>query len=145
MKARIDVTITDDSWVPAYIEVVHDIAAKHGGKYITRSGNIDTLERYGLSYALDWQLSGEPFLTSRGALTDAVAGAVRDVAGIDAELSTGGGTSDGRFIAPTGAAVVELGPVNATIHKINEHTAVAELEALTAMYRSVLDRLLGER
>ena len=91
---------------------------------------------------LDWSVSGLPFLTQPGRLTEAVAAAVREVAGHAPEQSTGGGTSDGRFIAPTGAEVVEVGPVNATIHKIDECVAVADLAPLTHIYEGVLRRLL---
>ena len=101
------------------------------------------LNRHGLQYQLDWTLSGQPFLTARGALVDAAVSAIKEVTGIDTELSTAGGTSDGRFIAPTGAQVVELGPINATIHKIDEHTPVAELEPLADVYRRMLELLLN--
>ncbi|MCC1495534.1 succinyl-diaminopimelate desuccinylase [Alcanivorax sp. 1008] len=100
------------------------------------------LNKHGLDYQLDWNLSGQPFLTARGALVDAAVTAIKDITGIDTELSTAGGTSDGRFIAPTGAQVVELGPINSTIHKIDEHTPVAELEPLSAVYRRILELLL---
>jgi succinyl-diaminopimelate desuccinylase len=93
-------------------------------------------------YVLDWQLSGQPFLTPKGALVEAVCSSIKAVMGFDTELSTGGGTSDGRFIAPTGAEVVEVGPVNATIHKVNEHIAVTELDALVAIYQRILEKLL---
>ena len=101
------------------------------------------LNKHGLQYQLDWTLSGQPFLTARGALVDAAITAIKEVTGLDAELSTAGGTSDGRFIAPTGAQVVELGPINATIHKIDEHTPVAELEPLANVYRRMLELLLN--
>ena len=100
------------------------------------------LDKHGLDYEVEWKLSGQPFLTDRGALVDATVAAIRDGLGRDTELSTAGGTSDGRFIAPTGAQVVELGPVNATIHKVDEHTDIAELDALTGVYRRVLENLL---
>ncbi|HQU15152.1 MAG: succinyl-diaminopimelate desuccinylase [Chromatiales bacterium 21-64-14] len=102
------------------------------------------LQRHALRYEIDWSHSGQPFLTRGGELLDAVRGAVRDVLGIETEASTAGGTSDGRFIAPTGAQVVELGPVNASIHQINERVALEELDALSALYRRVLERLLVE-
>jgi succinyl-diaminopimelate desuccinylase len=92
---------------------------------------------------LDWWLSGEPFLTRAGALRDATLAAIAKHCGIQhPEVSTGGGTSDGRFIAPFGAEVVELGPANASIHKIDEHVALDELERLPALYRSIIERLL---
>jgi succinyl-diaminopimelate desuccinylase len=100
------------------------------------------LDRHALGYHIDWQLSGQPFLTDRGALVDAAIASVTQVAGAAPELSTAGGTSDGRFIAPTGAQVVELGPVNASIHKLNEEVRVADLPRLAAMYRGIIERLL---
>src|SRR5690606_187308 len=93
-------------------------------------------------YSVDWQLSGNPFLTPAGNLTGAVENAVEKVCGIRPALSTSGGTSDGRFIAPTGAEVVELGPRNASIHKIDEHVAVQELDDLARVYEAILDGLL---
>jgi succinyl-diaminopimelate desuccinylase len=99
-------------------------------------------DKHQLDYRLDWRLSGEPFLTPAGALVDAARSAIRDIAGIDTQLSTSGGTSDGRFIAPTGAQVLELGPINATIHKINECVAVDALDQLSALYQGILERLL---
>lgn len=99
------------------------------------------LDRHGLDYALTWTVGGLPFLTEPGDLVGAVQQAIRDEAGIETELSTSGGTSDGRFIAQVCPQVIELGPVNATIHKIDEHVAVAELEPLKNMYRRVLSHL----
>lgn len=93
-------------------------------------------------YQLDWQLSGNPFLTPEGRLVAATRAAVQEVMAITPELSTGGGTSDGRFIAPTGAEVVELGPVNATIHKIDECIELVELDRLEAIYQRILAKLL---
>ncbi len=89
-------------------------------------------------YCLDWELSGLPFLTEPGSLVDAVIGAIREQCGYEPELSTSGGTSDGRVIAPSGAQVVELGPVNATIHQVDESVAVADLERLSRVYAAVL-------
>lgn len=100
------------------------------------------LQQHKLRYDLAWTLSGNPFLTTRGALVDAGIEAIGSVNGQETELSTSGGTSDGRFIAPTGAQVMELGPVNKTIHKVNECVSVADLEALTIIYRKILERLL---
>jgi succinyl-diaminopimelate desuccinylase len=101
------------------------------------------LRRHGLDFALDWNLSGEPFLTPPGGvLRETVVAVCRELCGIDPEQSTGGGTSDGRFIAPMGVEVVEIGPVNATIHKVDECVAVDELEKLPAVYRAVCERLL---
>ncbi|WP_156500812.1 M20/M25/M40 family metallo-hydrolase, partial [Alcanivorax sp. HI0044] len=97
---------------------------------------------HGLDYDLQWTLSGQPFLTDRGALVDAAVNAIRDVTELDTELSTAGGTSDGRFIAPTGTQVVELGPTNATIHKVDEHTSISELDTLTQIYQRLLQHLM---
>ena len=99
------------------------------------------LNKYQLNYEIDWHLSGQPFLTAEGELVDAAVSAVKQVTGLDTLLSTAGGTSDGRFIAPIGTQVVELGPVNATIHQINECVAVADLDQLTAIYESLLENL----
>jgi succinyl-diaminopimelate desuccinylase len=95
-------------------------------------------------YRLDWRLSGEPFLTHSGALIDAARSAIEETMGIETKLSTAGGTSDGRFIAPTGAQVLELGPVNSTIHQIDECVGIQELEHLSAVYRRILEKLIGE-
>lgn len=103
------------------------------------------LEEHALDHELDWHLSGEPFLTRPGRLTAAVSRAVREATGREPVLSTGGGTSDGRFISPAGADVVELGPVNASIHKIDEHIRLSEIPALCAMYRRILELLLLPR
>ena len=100
------------------------------------------LRRHGVRYTLEWYVSGEPFYTPPGVLSDAVAGAVAQVTGTRPRLSTGGGTSDGRFIAPLGAQVVELGVVNASIHKVNECVRVADIDALHGMYVNVLRKLL---
>ncbi len=100
------------------------------------------LRAHALEYQIDWQLSGQPFLTPEGELVTAALASIRQVLGREAELSTAGGTSDGRFIAPAGAQVVELGPVNATIHKLNESVRAADLPRLTAVYRGILERLL---
>ena len=93
-------------------------------------------------YALEWRLSGPPYFTPPGDLVAAAAAAIRAEIGLEPQLSTTGGTSDGRFIAPTGAEVIELGPLNATIHKVNERVAIAELERLGRIYQGILSRLL---
>lgn len=100
------------------------------------------LNKHQLNYDIEWSLSGNPFLTPAGELVDAARAAIKQVTGLDAELSTTGGTSDGRFIAPTGAQVIELGPRNATIHKINECVEVDDLNALSTMYEQILKNLL---
>ncbi len=100
------------------------------------------LKKHGLLYKLDWSLSGHPFLTARGAMVEAAVESIREICGIETELSTSGGTSDGRFIAPTGAQVLELGPLNATIHKVNEEVRAADLDTLTTVYERILVKLL---
>ncbi len=103
----------------------------------------EIFDRHDIDYELAWHLSGEPFLTAEGRLTGAVSRAVRELTGRDPELSTGGGTSDGRFIAPAGVDVVELGPVNASIHKVNERVRLEDVVTLTAMYRRILELMLA--
>jgi succinyl-diaminopimelate desuccinylase len=99
------------------------------------------LDKHGLKYTLNWSLSGQPFLTVDGLLVDAAKQAIKSVCNIDTELSTSGGTSDGRFIAPTGAQVVEVGPVNDSIHKIDENINIKQLDQLTEVYREILKQL----
>ena len=102
------------------------------------------LDKHGLSYDLLWSLAAKPYLTPRGNLVDAVSAAIKQVTGIETELSTSGGTSDGRFIADICPQVIELGPLNATIHKLNECVAVADLDALSEIYHLTLVKLLTE-
>ncbi len=102
----------------------------------------DILDRHDLEYDLVWELGAKPFLTPRGGLVDALAAAIRDSTGINPELSTTGGTSDGRFIADIAREVVEFGPINASIHKIDENVGVEELAQLAQVYQGVLERLL---
>jgi len=99
-------------------------------------------DAHDIDYELDWHLSGEPFLTEPGRLIEAVSQAVNEQTGAAPELSTGGGTSDGRFISPAGTDVVELGPVNASIHKVNEHVRIDDVIALSSMYRRIMELLL---
>ncbi|SDT03820.1 succinyl-diaminopimelate desuccinylase [Halopseudomonas sabulinigri] len=103
----------------------------------------DLLDQHGLEYELHWTVSGLPFLTEPGALLDGVAAAIKQVTGRDTQPSTSGGTSDGRFIATMGTQVVELGPVNATIHQVNECIKAADLDILTDIYEATLVRLLA--
>ena len=100
------------------------------------------LDREGLRYTLDWQLSGEPFLTRPGALTEAASAAIIEVTGLTPEHFTGGGTSDARFLAPWGAQTVEIGPINASIHKIDEHVRIDDLMPLSRIYEGILRRLM---
>lgn len=100
------------------------------------------LDKHGLDWGIDWTLSGNPFLTDRGDLVEACQDAIRAITGLETELSTSGGTSDGRFIAPTGAQVVELGPINATIHKVDERVRCDDLDTLSNLYENIMARLL---
>jgi succinyl-diaminopimelate desuccinylase len=101
------------------------------------------LAKHNVEYEIKWNLSGQPFLTAEGDLVDAARAAILEVTGRETELSTSGGTSDGRFIAPTGAQVVELGPVNATIHKIDECVKAEDLDTLSTIYEQMLIKLLA--
>ncbi len=107
-----------------------------------QTGVHNILDRHGVQYDLDWSYDGRPFLTARGDLVDAISKAIREVTGVTTELSTTGGTSDGRFIADICPQVVEFGPSNATIHKLNECIPVVEVDALQNIYRRTLELLL---
>ncbi len=100
------------------------------------------LDKHELDYEIKWTFNGQPFLTDTGELVSATQSAIRDITGYETELSTAGGTSDGRFIAPTGAQVVELGPVNATIHKVDECVKIQDLEILAQVYEEILVKLM---
>ena len=104
---------------------------------------LEILDRHNVEYDIEWTLSGLPFLTPVGELVNAAKTAILNVTGVETELSTSGGTSDGRFIAPTGAQVLELGVLNATIHQINEHVNVDDLEPLAEIYEQILENLLA--
>lgn len=125
LKARFNLRFSPAQTVPRLQETVEGILTKHG-----------------VRYTLEWYVSGEPFYTAPGELSAATVAAVEAATGTTPKLSTGGGTSDGRFIAPMGAQVVELGVTNATIHKVNECVRLEEIDALHHMYRGVLERLL---
>ncbi len=108
-----------------------------------KARTVEILDRHQVQYDIQWTLSGLPFLTPVGELVNAAKNAIRMVTGTETELSTSGGTSDGRFIAPTGAQVLELGVLNATIHQVNEHVNIAELEPLAEIYEHILVELLS--
>ena len=103
----------------------------------------EILNKHNLEYTAEWNLSGQPFLTAEGELVSAAIASISDVTGLEPQLSTAGGTSDGRFIAPYGVQVVELGPVNATIHKVDENVSINDLDRLTDIYQGLLNRLLA--
>ncbi|MGQ0658092.1 MAG: succinyl-diaminopimelate desuccinylase [Chromatiales bacterium] len=133
-----------ENMIPGTLEVLFNFRFSTEQTPETLEGRVaEVLARHGLEHDIEWKLSGNPFLTPQGELVEAVRGAIRSVAGVDARLSTSGGTSDGRFIAPTGAQVIELGPLNATIHKVDERIALADLELLSSIYETVLERLLA--
>jgi len=126
-----------------------DLSARFNFRYSTEWTDESLKEKvhavfdaHDIDYELNWHLSGEPFLTQPGKLINAVHQAVTEHTGSAPELSTGGGTSDGRFISPAGVDVVELGPVNASIHKIDEHVKVDDVVALTGMYRRIMELML---
>ena len=100
------------------------------------------LDKHGLNYSMEWRLSGEPFLTATGLLVDVATQCIEEVTGLKTLLSTAGGTSDGRFIAPMGTEVVELGPLNSSIHRVDEHVSIDDLEKLTKIYQKIVSQLL---
>ncbi len=104
---------------------------------------VEIFDKYKLRYSIDWRLSGNPFLTNKGVLVEAVSTACTEILAITPELSTSGGTSDGRFIAPTGTEVVELGPCNSSIHQIDEHVMLTDPEQLAKTYQRILELTLN--
>lgn len=129
--------------IPGYVDILFNIRfSTEITEEQIRSRIEKILDAHGLNYELTWALSGNPFLTSEGRLIDATRAAIKHVRKFDTELSTSGGTSDGRFIAPTGAQVIELGPVNASIHKVDENIDIDELEELSRIYHEILVQLL---
>lgn len=159
--SRIDWCAGNNSFPPSSFQISNIHAGTGANNVIPGSMTIDFNIRYSteldaetikqriesvlndasLDYQLDWHLSGEPFLTTETGLIDLVSASVESVTGSVPERSTAGGTSDGRFIAPTGAQLVEIGPCNATIHKINERVRIDDLERLTAIYQTILEKL----
>ncbi len=132
-----------DNVIPGELEVLFNLRFSTEQTPETLQQRIQAiLDRHGLDRQIAWRISGHPFLTPAGALVDATQAAILAVTGEPGQLSTVGGTSDGRFIAPTGAQVVELGPINATIHKVDECVGVEELDRLSAIYTDILRRLL---
>ncbi|HID81472.1 MAG TPA: succinyl-diaminopimelate desuccinylase [Chromatiales bacterium] len=129
--------------IPGEMEVIFNLRYSTETNHVQLKQRVEEiLNRHNIEYEIEWTLSGKPFLTPEGELVNAMQKAIETVTGKTTELSTAGGTSDGRFIAPTGAQVVELGPTNASIHQINEHTSVEELETLKDIYEQILINLL---
>ena len=106
---------------------------------------LELCQSHKLDVDIVWKDSAHPFITSPGTLTDIVQSAIREITSSTATLDTGGGTSDGRFIAPTGAQIIEFGPINATIHQIDERVSCKDINALTQIYESVLNKLLAKQ
>ncbi|WP_290889700.1 succinyl-diaminopimelate desuccinylase [Arenimonas sp.] len=130
--------------IPGHCEVLFNFRYNPGWSAEALEREVHAvLDRHGLQYGLRWHRGGEPFLTREGRLRAAVRAVLVEQCGTTPDENTGGGTSDARFIAPLGAEVVEVGPVNATIHKVDERVAVAELERLPALYRAIAERLLS--
>jgi len=102
----------------------------------------EIINKHQINYSVDWNLSGNPFLTDAGELVDATQAAIKTITGYETELSTSGGTSDGRFIAPTGAQVIELGPLNKTIHQVDENVSISDLDTLSLIYQQILKNLM---
>ena len=143
-------TVWVDTGIGAPNVVPGSLRARFNFRYSTQwthqtlSAHIEgLLAELGIDYDIEWRLAGEPFLTREGKLTEAVQSAVIEHLGVTPELSTGGGTSDGRFIAPYGVDVIELGPINASIHKIDEHVRVDDIQRLRETYGAILERMLG--
>ena len=129
--------------IPGEVEVVFNFRYSTETTHEELMHKVESvIEKHCQEYELEWALSGKPFLTAEGALVEAAKSAIKAVTGIDTELSTSGGTSDGRFIAPTGAQVGQLGPVNATIHKIDECVRAEDLDRLSVVYVETMKRLL---
>lgn len=132
-----------DNVIPGELEAVFNFRfSTELNEALIRQRTEAILDKYELEYSIEWKLSGLPFLTRNQVLINAVRDSIRDVNGVVTEPSTTGGTSDGRFIAPTGAEVVELGPCNATIHKIDENVRLSDLDDLSAIYQGIIRRLL---
>ena len=138
MQAQVQVTLSPACYklILIYVFLAEITADEIKIKILSILGN------HSLDYEIEWHLSGNPFYCEPGKLTHACEQAIQETLSIKPELSTGGGTSDGRFIAPTGAQVVELGPVNESIHKVNEYIEVDALDKLTDIYQKVLEKLL---
>ncbi len=131
--------------VPGTVEILFNFRFSTASTVVGLKQKVHAvLDKHGLEYDLQWELSGKPYLTPRGDLVDAVSAAISQVQGVETELSTSGGTSDGRFIADICPQVIELGPLNATIHKLNECVAVSDLDALSEIYYLTLVKLLAK-
>ncbi len=132
-----------DNVIPGTLELMFNFRfSSHWTAPSLQERVVEILEAHGVNYSCEWCLSGEPFLTRGGQLLQATRQAIREITGIETRISTSGGTSDGRFIAPLGAEVIELGPLNASIHKVDEHIPVHDLDTLSRIYERILGLLL---
>jgi succinyl-diaminopimelate desuccinylase len=132
-----------DNVIPGDLEILFNLRYSTEVTHTQLQEQITALlDKHGLKYTLNWRHAGSPFLTTPGTLVTATNHAIHEVCGYEATLSTGGGTSDGRFIAPTGAQVIEVGPINATIHKVNECVNIEELDTVSTVYQKILENLL---
>lgn len=130
--------------IPGHLEVIFNFRYSTAVTIDILESRVEALiNRHNLPYEIQWTIGAEPFLTKSGALVTAVRNAIKSITNLETRLSTGGGTSDGRFIAPTGAELVELGVTHATAHQIDENAAVSDIEKLTEIYEDILTRLLG--
>jgi succinyl-diaminopimelate desuccinylase len=130
--------------IPGELEVLFNFRFSTASTAETLQSRVrEILDRHRVDYEIEWTLGGEPFLTPRGPLVGTLAAAIKEVAGIEAEVSTTGGTSDGRFIKRICPEVVEFGPVNMSIHKLNEHVELAAVDPLRRIYQRVLEKLLA--
>lgn len=130
--------------IPGDIEIVFNFRfSTEVTEEILKDRVTNIINSYDIKYDIEWNLSGNPFLTEKGELVAATQKAIKSIMGYETELSTAGGTSDGRFIAPTGAQVIELGPLNKTIHQIDENVSIADVEQLSVIYAEILENLLA--
>ena len=135
-----------DNVIPSTLEILFNFRYSPAVTTAALCQRVETsLRRHDIDYSVDWRRSGDPFLTGNGPLVEAISSAVQTELGVEPERATTGGTSDGRFIAPTGAQVVELGPINRTIHKANERVRVQDLPRLAQVYTKALELLLVEK
>jgi succinyl-diaminopimelate desuccinylase len=133
-----------DNVIPGTLEVMFNFRYSTASTEAQLKNRVtEILSRFTKKYSLDWHLSGEPFLTEQGRLIDIAIATIAEIRGIHAQTSTSGGTSDGRFIAPTGAQLIELGPCNTTIHKVNECTKIEEIDELSIIYERILEKIIG--
>jgi len=132
-----------DNVIPGDLELLFNFRYSSELTHTQLQEQVTTLlDKHGLNYTLTWRHSGPPYLTTPGTLVKATEQAISEICGYETTLSTSGGTSDGRFIAPTGAEVIEIGPLNSTIHKINECVSIDDIETLSALYERIMEKLL---